>query len=301
MLNTRIASPSSPVVLLCGGYVPKTSSDGESVSSLRHRLTEFVSFHGKTKLEFFMPEEITNWRDDGVFPDLFTFELELAAICTAVILIIESPGSIAELGAFSQHEELRHRLLILNSNHYSDPIRENSFINLGILRDIKKSKTSEVDVYPWDVNNPSSANDTLMKRIVDSMEEFLLKFEGAEKLNLSKASHLTVFICELISVFVALQLGEIERYIKSLGFSSNRKVLLRKLFLLRKFKIIEIENYGSVDYYLRTKNDFSSVQFRYKNTRYTPLDVKLSCQRFYESANHGKRLGAIETVRERQK
>src|SRR5690606_5982796 len=94
------------------------------------------------------PEEITDWHADGVYQNLMEYEADLAGICSLVVIILESPGAIAELGAFSQLEDLSHRLMVITSDSFS----QDSFIELGILRHIRsKNNEGSVRVYPWTV------------------------------------------------------------------------------------------------------------------------------------------------------
>jgi hypothetical protein len=58
-------------------------------------------------------------------------ESGLAAVSDIVIIIVESPGTIAELGAFAQAEPLRRKLMAIQQIQYKV---EKSFINSGPVR-----------------------------------------------------------------------------------------------------------------------------------------------------------------------
>ncbi|MHB1229364.1 MAG: retron St85 family effector protein, partial [Halothiobacillus sp.] len=144
----------SPIVLLCGGQAnnEKNTPDDPDlpVQSLRHAIVNHALYH-TVPYEIFRPEEIKDWNTDGVFKNLMSFEEELANICSLVVVILESAGSIAELGAFSQLEDLSSKLIAIHSGIFND---ESSFINLGILRYLIGNKRSSVKNYPWDMVSP---------------------------------------------------------------------------------------------------------------------------------------------------
>jgi len=107
----RVEPANAPIVLLCGGPNPPTTQESGEVinaASLRQAITQ-----AQTPFELFLPEEITRWQEDGIYPNLMEYEKDLAGICSLVVVVIESAGSIAELGAFSQLEEMSDRLYVI--------------------------------------------------------------------------------------------------------------------------------------------------------------------------------------------
>ena len=65
----------------------------------------------------------------------------LAKSVHAIVIILESPGAIAELGSFANHKELRDRLVVVIDEKYR---KAKSFIILGPVRYIKKNTKSIV-------------------------------------------------------------------------------------------------------------------------------------------------------------
>jgi uncharacterized protein YlbG (UPF0298 family) len=68
--------------------------------------------------------------------DLLSLEGLLADSVDAIVIIPESPGSFAELGAFSTDEKLRNKLICVVDKKYK---KDKSFINQGPLRLVKKA------------------------------------------------------------------------------------------------------------------------------------------------------------------
>lgn len=70
--------------------------------------------------------------------DLLSLEALLADSVDAIVLIPESPGSFAELGAFANDEKLRKKLICVVDEKYR---KDKSFINQGPIKLIKKENS----------------------------------------------------------------------------------------------------------------------------------------------------------------
>jgi hypothetical protein len=291
--SCRVVQTDSPVVLLCGGRVEtKSSADASDppIQSLRHAISlEF------SKFELFRPEEITTWQNDAVFRNLVDFETELAAICSLVVIILESAGSIAELGAFSQLEELRNKLVVIKSSFFSEKDYKDSFINLGILRYIQEKNRDGIKVYPWDIGNPEAIEKEIIQDALKGIEDSLLIIPDTQVLKIDREAHATTVVCELIRIFVALKRNEILNYVRTLGFTMDDKKLRRKLFLLENFQLVKVVEYDGTDYYCRTESTYHKLRLSTAGSRKLE-DVKiiLDCNAYYERTNDRHRLGAIK-------
>jgi len=73
--------------------------------------------------------------------DLLSLENLLADSVDAIVLIPESPGSFAELGAFASDEKLRTKLICLIDKKYK---KNKSFINQGPLKLVKKANKNGI-------------------------------------------------------------------------------------------------------------------------------------------------------------
>jgi hypothetical protein len=283
----RIEFSKTPMVLLCGGYVPhkERAEDADpSIKSLRHALA-----NSHPQFEIFRPEEITSWQEDGVFKNLMDYEEDLASICSLVVIVIESHGSIAELGAFSQFEHLRQKLIAIRSSKYQDAP---SFINLGLLRHLKGRKDSSVKTFPWEIDRPESITSELLHDITSDIELELDELKGSEVFRTNYKSHWLVVVCEIINMFSALKEGEILQYLQSLqGISSptTKDQLKQKLFLLEKFRIIKKIEYSDSAFYIRTDEPFHRLRIQYQQTKdeQTPdsdfLRRQVDCLNYYRA------------------
>lgn len=139
----RVRKPSK-TVFLCGGRIgPENHSKALSVRDylIRHRAT-FRTIRCNVALA----ENATQLYRDSKFKDLISFEEEVAQVAAVILVIAESPGALAELGAFSLSEPIAPNLkAIVNQKFETDE----SFIRHGPLRRLENRHEGSVSYYPW--------------------------------------------------------------------------------------------------------------------------------------------------------
>lgn len=279
LVDSRVEFSKKPIVLLCGGPIPHKAhpdDDDPPISSFRHAISK--SF---PPYEIFCPEEIQAWNVDGVFKNLMDFESALASICSLVVIILESPGALAELGAFSQLPDLSKKLIVINSSEYHG---NNSFINLGILRFISEDHATGVKTYPWTVADPSSISTDVLGDVVADITDELSGLPKSQVFKINSEAHIVVLICELLRVFVALKEGELLDGLISLGVSIVKDSLKRKLFLLERFDLISREEYGGSVFYLAKRDDYHKLRFSLKSKDvFDPLRARMDCIEYYRA------------------
>lgn len=273
----------TPIVLLCGGFVEiknRPEDPHPPIRSLRHAVT-----YSNTSYETFIPENIKSWQSDGVFKNLVSFEEDLASICSLVVVILESYGSLAELGAFFQHPDLNHKILVIKSSNFQN---QPSFIDLGILRHIEaiaendSSIISSVKNYPWNIKDPTSISTEVVGDVIADIQDELNRLPRRPALNLSNKSHIIVLICEIIDLFSALKEHEIHEYINSVGVHITRDELKRKLFLLEKFRLIKKEGYSGASFYLRSNEKHHRLRLALiEGANKDSFRIKMECLEYY--------------------
>ncbi|EHK8974680.1 retron St85 family effector protein [Vibrio vulnificus] len=128
--------PLPKLLFICGGDPIYCKRRGE--------IEDYLSKHAKHLLTFraeYAWETISNSQSD-----VNALELEewLADLSDAVIIIVESFGTVAELGAFSMSKPLRHKLLpILDKNFQS----HESFVNTGPVRWVDQDSVYSPSIY----------------------------------------------------------------------------------------------------------------------------------------------------------
>lgn len=292
--NCRVEFSTTPIVLLCGGKVNfKTSvNDPEPPqASLRHAITKF-----HTAFETFRPEEITSWHHDAVFKDLMSFELELASICSLVVIILESEGALVELGAFSQSSELSEKIVAICPSQF---INADSFINLGILRFISQKTPTNVKSYPWEPIKPTEIDQEMIEDVATDIQHELDKLPQTQVLKVDQGSHVMVLICELLRLFTALKENEILDYLEYLGVKITRETLKGKLFLLKNFRLVKTQHYSDALFFMRGKASYHNVRLSPKE-KDKPIDIlrfEIQCLEYYKnSAKHRNRNRAISAA-----
>ena len=138
-----VHSPS--LIFLCGGSLDEKSGRPPSVRSvfyerLKKKRPEIAS-------RVLLAETACKWYEfTRIYPNLLELEEQIAGLSALILLFVESPGSIAELGAFSEVKPLRDKLVtIVEENHYNSK----SFIKEGPLTLLEKNKSNSVRAYPW--------------------------------------------------------------------------------------------------------------------------------------------------------
>lgn len=158
-------------VFLCGANVFQKEN-------MRHKLNEMFNrfpyfFHYKV----IYPEDIfEELLYSPKSKDLLSLENLLAESVDAVVVIPESPGSLAELGAFASNTELRKKIVCVLDNRYK---KSKSFISKGPVKLIKnENKGSVVFIDPDniydDFNKIISAIKKVKKRTTKKSENISL-------------------------------------------------------------------------------------------------------------------------------
>jgi hypothetical protein len=278
---------SPPIVFLFGGAIE------DSPKSVRGILYNHILVKDSSLFNcLVIPEDFKDWLHDSVYPDLLSFESDLAQTSSLIIIALESPGSIAELGSFSVNSALKDKIIIIISEHHHS---QSSFITLGPLRQLP-----EVNVYSYPYNHKSiddSLNDYL-DDIVDSINENLSSIDKTERFDTGSNGHVALLIYELLLLFKALKFSEILSYLMLLNCERNKTITKRLLFLLSKLSLIDKKRIGNVDYYLPLRSErrinFSSKD---KSKLFDRNSAIIGTAQYYASSQKEKmRRRAIEKL-----
>lgn len=151
---------------------------------------------------------------EGLFDDLLAGEghysllsLEnlLADSVDAVVIFPESPGSLAELGAFANHSRLVGKLICLPERKYRNG---KSFINFGPHRLIKSSKTGKV----IPINYDDLSDDREKYAIYREIDSAAVKIRKAHPAQQGPTNILEVEGFILSVVFIADDVDNVELY-----------------------------------------------------------------------------------------
>ena len=140
----------------------------KDVNSIRYKLRGEISKNRFKRWDVYYPEEIfADLLYDSKL-DLLSLENLLATSVHVVIICAESWGSIAELGAFVNHEELNKKLVVIVNEKYRNT---KSFIRLGPIRFLEIKNKGRINPIIWhnfsngDVQELSKKVNTLVNKI----------------------------------------------------------------------------------------------------------------------------------------
>ena len=125
-------------IFLCGGM----SRDQDRLRiRLGRRLTELKKSPYRYSIHY--PEEMFEELVLGTTThNYLELENHLAASANAVVILLASPGTFAELGAFSNRSDLKEKLVVLVERKYRG---DKSFLAKGPIRYLEKNTKSQVE------------------------------------------------------------------------------------------------------------------------------------------------------------
>jgi len=118
-------------------------------SALRDRIREELAGQPRiTGFDVHYPEDLFEelLRGKEKDADLLQLENMLAENVHAVVIVLESPGAIAELGAFANHARLRDRLVVVVDKKYR---KARSFIMLGPMNYLRRKTASKIILHDF--------------------------------------------------------------------------------------------------------------------------------------------------------
>jgi len=244
--------PFDGFVFLCGGAIESTDA---GIASARHYALSRVDRDGKIAgHKVIIAEKMTSLMQGDDYRDLLEFEEHIAALCACVLIFVESPGSIAELGSFSVMTHLAPRLLVVCEQRFESNVAP-SFIFLGPLASLRRRRAESVQVFPIsiDIDGVLKADSELLGECWGYIEEAMLSAPRRSipesRLVKDELSHRMVLVAEIVDLCAAIKLGEIEDILDGFGVNLKGKALRRVLRILEQFELIVSRTYGNDRFY----------------------------------------------------
>lgn len=286
------------LIFLCGGNI---DTQGQVYHSARHFMYDYLKDHlNDIYRRIILAETINDWFRGDLYKDLMSFEKDMAGLASAIVLFVESPGSIAELGAFSNISEINEKLIIFIS---TDNYENESFIRLGPITYLEKSFNS-VHVYPWETRKDKDKvylkAETIKKYVVDIADAIQEKCNIRHKeksFNSRNSGHIILLICDVIDVMRIVKTGEIYSFLDGLRIEINEKDLQRYLFILQKLNFIKKVAYSRDRYYI-SQNPKNFIRYSFTEGARTRdiLRWKTDFRNWYETYDT-RRIRALRSVR----
>lgn len=251
------------LLFLCGGPIADSGTHQSARDFFfRHLKKHEPELAPRVKLA----EEINAWfQKDDAFPDLLELENYLAHLADLTLLFVESPGSIAELGAFSASDQLRPKTLaVLNTSYGSD----RSFIADGPVRRIKNGNSDLVHYYTWDpkkLSSPTARSE--FKAIVKDLVAFLKSRDGHETREVAfdrdEPGHTLLLVSDLARIAGAVTRTDIATCLKSLGCERACDGLDRHISILQSVGFITKHLRSNQAFFVRRAADVF-VKYAYR-------------------------------------
>lgn len=250
-INPRLyLKKESLIIFVCGGKSSMEFPTGRDtlLKYANKQLTEFRFFQAEQVFSNLVEEEI---------PDLLSIENNLADYSDCIIIILESPGAFAEIGAFASNERLAKIMLVFNGKSYKE---EESFINLGPIKKINNlSKFGRtIHAEPGKILTASSELSSRLSKLKRSYNKNIdvSSYDRFIKL----APKLRMFIiADIINLFSPVKRLEINRILKGVYGKDNKFDIGIELSMLKATKLISIQD----GYILRTVDERGSFYQNY--------------------------------------
>jgi hypothetical protein len=245
----------NPVVFLCG-------ADG---SKGRDALRDYLHKYTPS-LNVFYAERV--WEIIANLGELDALQMEedLAKLADLVIVIVESPGTFTELGAFSLSPSLRRKMLAIVDEKYQG---DSSFISNGPIKWIDSESLFKPTIYT-NLDKILLAADQAQERIQRIEKPRSTKLEDPA----TSPKHLLFFICDLVSVIYPATISMISGYLAEISPSVvtngiNVPTLVGLAVAMDLLRPVDVTDaHGTSTYYVPTESVDASHPFHHSRLLY---------------------------------
>ncbi len=258
--NLRISK-----IFLCGG-------DISNKKTMRSKIQQFFNnrhrYYHTQIFEISYPEDLFDEILMSGKYDLLSLESLLAQSVDVLVIVVESAGSIAELGAFANDKELRKKILAINDITLK---KKRSFINQGPIKLLKKASASSVLYLDFQnpdfekllksirsiTNRDTEKNNDLTLLNIDTFILPLLYITGNLEINV---------ICEIVK-FVVTNKEFYEQITYSCLASMAKRKLIEKKKSIYNLSKMGVEYFDNTMLY-RNRDKIDEIRLNYLNLYY---------------------------------
>lgn len=240
-----------PLIFVFGGDADiKSPRD----SSCRNLFLQHAHENKYPHAPFFkLPEEYPEWNEFEGYGNLVDFEIEVGSLARAIVLFSEGPGAYAELGAFCMDPILRERLfVVISKKHYEDP----SFIALGPIKRIEDESPDHAICVVQEMHPPITFEPHI-DDVLAALSEKLASSHKTQAFDPNRTRDQYLLIADLIDLFCALTVTEIQELIVHMGIEIDLKRIKRILRQLEIFNLVSEVQITTRRYFVASKSDNS--------------------------------------------
>lgn len=252
--KSKIIQPRK-LVFVCGGM--KSGILGAPTSMREVLLTKAAAVGNSGELggaRVILAEAAVDYLAESSFSNLLDLERYIAAVVHAVVLIVESPGSMCELGAFVMTPEICNKLIVvLQSEH----IPRSSFITSGALKYLKEQHAdAQVLGYDWTIAPETRAitvQDFVVNEMLASLPAAMDAVHTMHAKEIFKAQlvghqiFLTLAFCHLLR---AAKQIDIKKCFEIADIKTTEKELRHFIDILIICGLLKPIRHGKLDYYV---------------------------------------------------
>jgi len=221
--------------------------------------------------------------------DALEMETILADIADCLVLIVESPGTFAELGAFSATPKVKHKLLILMDKRYQ---HEKSFINLGPVSSYMRDKKCKFSpIIHTDLSVLSDCYEEFVGRL-SSLPMPRADNQSALTENSKKLLYLTT---ELIALLGPLAQADIVSSIRDFDSALARKNIILIVGLAKSLGLVRTFRYKNKTYYYRSLNQPDPTHYD-KKVNYQLSRIRLKVLSAIQRLPEGRALLSMMSI-----
>jgi hypothetical protein len=287
--------PYEGFIFLCGGPTDIRSVNPISVRDAIYReLAKDDSIDRRIRVA----EHYKDWSHDSIYRDLVSFERHLAELSSVIVLVLESAGSIAELGLFSVIAEFQRKLIVfIEPDHYQSV----SFIRLGPVDYLEKQHDNIAECHRWTSDEKGVFDPKTTQDIQSDLAAAILKRlrRPAPERALQPTAWLdgALLLCDFLSLYSALTLREIKSLFEGFSCPKSEWEIKQLLFILEKVKLLAMEPKGDQRFYVSV-DPRQFIRFQLQDSAFDLDRFRSDLLARYEREDK-KRFKAIQEVRRR--
>lgn len=249
----RVKRPSK-FLFLCGGAIPVDPQSKTRPENLRDYICRVRPL--KWNHEIVLAESATDLYQATSYHDLISFEEDIARIAAVVMVIAESAGSLAELGAFSANETIRKSLRVIISQNRE---QQKSFVRYGPVERVKKTERGYLGIFPWRTHSNGWVILKSAQPHYSEIRKFIFSHVNStpnsviyNRLNESSVFYLIYWI---INLCVAVSPVVLHRYLTYIIPQISEEEMRNKIYCMQLARWVGMEAYSNKDYFYSLYDD----------------------------------------------
>ncbi len=289
-------------IFVCGGLVDVKS---QIPPSFRDRFIQYTATnYEEINQSIVLAESFKDYFKENIFSDLLVFEDEIASVASLILIFLESPGSLVELGMFCSRPGFYKKLLIVAPQEQTES--EDSFIYLGPLEHIRRKEENSVVIYPWPSNEKVEYNIEYLNDLLGHVSDKLNMASHQVAFVYENSGHVALLVYEIIRLSYPILIGEIELALCALNLDIKEAEVRRHLYILSKLGMISHNFYSNYTYYYPMLRELKTINFgRDKEDKILDaLSIQMSINQSYimeETGSARKRRAAKTQINEKLK